>query len=297
MPALGTKELFDPAFLEAVGRLHIRARRVAGGGRQAEQRSRDLGTGIEFKDFRPYSPGDDFRAIDWTIYRRLGRVFLRLFEETEDLPVYLCCDVSRSMFLEDPPRARAGLRCALALAAVALDQHDTVGLFPFAEDLRIALRPQAGKGRILRFAHILGALEPGGETDLARSMASLEALRLREGLVVVISDFFDRGGLDAVLPALKRLRHRLLLVQLLRPGDRDPTVSGDLELRDCESGLRTTVSITPRLLEAYRRSWQAFERGLVGFAQRRGAGLLQLDADAEVLPQLATLFETGSYLV
>ncbi|MEZ5988199.1 MAG: hypothetical protein R3F30_03595 [Planctomycetota bacterium] len=189
------------------------------------------------------------------------------------------------------------LRCALALAAVALDQHDTVGLFPFAEDLRVALRPQAGKGRVLRFAELLGGLEPGGETDLARSLATLEALRLREGLVVVISDFFDRGGLEAALPALNRLRHKLLLVQLLRRGDREPELQGDLELRDCETGARTTVSVTPRLLDAYRRSWQAFEAALVGFAQKRGAGLLQLDADAEVLPQLATLFETGSYVV
>ena len=98
-------ELFDPAFLEAVGRLRLVAHRVARGGRPAEQRSKDMGAGIEFRDFRPYSPGDDFRAIDWNIYRRLGRVFLRLFEELEDLPVYLAPDVSQSLFLESPPRA------------------------------------------------------------------------------------------------------------------------------------------------------------------------------------------------
>ena len=94
------------------------ARRVPRDGRFAEQRSRDLGHGTDFCDFRPYSPGDDFRSIDWNIYQRLGRVFLRPYEELEDLPLYLIPDVSRSMFLESPPRARAGLRTTLALASI-----------------------------------------------------------------------------------------------------------------------------------------------------------------------------------
>ena len=103
-------ELFDPDFLASVQRLRISARRVARGGRYAEQRSRDLGHGIEFRDYRPYAPGDDLRAVDWNIYRRLGRVFLRLFEELEDLPLYLLPDVSASLFLEQPPRAVGGHR-------------------------------------------------------------------------------------------------------------------------------------------------------------------------------------------
>ena len=102
--------LFDAAFLDSLQGLRIIARRVPRGGRHADQRSLDLGSGIEFRDFRPYSPGDDFRAIDWNIYRRLGRVFLRLFEELEDLPLYLMPDVSDSMFQEDPPRAPLPVR-------------------------------------------------------------------------------------------------------------------------------------------------------------------------------------------
>ncbi|MEZ6195392.1 MAG: DUF58 domain-containing protein [Planctomycetota bacterium] len=104
---LDARSLFDPDFIAAVQRLKLVAKRVARGGKHAEQRSRDLGSGIEFRDYRPYSAGDDMRAIDWNIYRRLGRVFLRLFEEIEDLPVYLCVDTSTSAFLEDSPRVAA----------------------------------------------------------------------------------------------------------------------------------------------------------------------------------------------
>lgn len=296
-PPMDVNELFDPEFLESLSRLRMLARRVARGGRHAEQRSLDLGTGIEFRDFRPYSPGDDFRAIDWNIYRRLGRVFLRLFEELEDLPVYLLPDVSRSMYLEQPPRARAGLRCGLALASIALNHHDTVGLFPFSDDLAIALRPQGGKGRLMRFAEAMAAQEPGGVTSLESSLRRFSALKLRSGLAVIISDFFDPDGVESVIAALKTLRHKLLLVQLVRDVDRDPKVTGDLRLLDCETGTTEDVSATAAVLNHYREAYDRFQERLSEFVRQRNAGLLRLDVDAEVVPQLATLFETGSLAV
>lgn len=297
MPAFPATDLFDPEFLEALQHLHIHARRVARGGRHAEQRSRDLGSGIEFSDFRPYVPGDDFRAIDWTIYRRLGRVFLRLFEELEDLPIYLLPDISRSMYLEEPPRAKAGLRCALALASIALNQHDSVGLLPFSDNLQMVLRPRAGKGRLMRFAEAMSGFHVGGETNLAQSLRTLNALRLRQGLVVVISDFFDPGGAANVVAALKRLRHRLLLVQLVRPSDREPGLAGDLQLRDCESGAIEDVSATAAVLKRYRQAYDRFQQQILDFARTRNVGLLKLDVEQDVLSQMATLFETGRYVV
>ncbi|MFG0319887.1 MAG: DUF58 domain-containing protein [Planctomycetota bacterium JB042] len=290
-------ELFDPAFLEAVERLRIVARRVPRGGRPAEQRSDDRGAGIEFKDYRPYVPGDDLRGVDWNIYRRLGRVFLRQFEELEDLPVHLLTDVSASLWLEDPPRARAGLRCALALAAIALGQHDSVGLFPFSDDLTVAERPRSGKGRWMRFAHALAALSPGGPTDFGRSLRRFEGMRLRSGLVVLISDFFDPAGVPAIAAAAKRLRHRLLFVQLVRTGDAAPTVDGDVRLVDCETGATEDVSVTAAVRQRYRDAYRRFEDGLSGLARSRGAGLLRLDADGDVAAQLARLFEAGALAV
>lgn len=288
-------ELFDSEFLESVSRLRMIANRVPRGGRFAEQRSADLGHGIEFRDFRPYSPGDDLRAVDWNIYRRLGRVFLRLFEELEDLPLYVMPDVSASAFHERPARARAGLRCALALSAVSLGQHDSVGIFPFAEDLSVLVRPQSGKGRILSFARALSGLEPAGRTDIERALRRLRGMKLRRGLLCVISDFFDPGGVEAVIGALKGVRHQLLLVQLVRKSDRDPDVSGDLRLVDCESGASEDVSITDGVLERYRAAYDAFQAELAEFARRRRAGLLRLDVERDVVEQLADLFENGIY--
>jgi uncharacterized protein (DUF58 family) len=314
MAALAFEELFDPHFMESLHRLRLVAGRVPMGGRFAEQRSKAMGHGIEFRDYRPYTPGDDLRAVDWNIYRRLGRVFLRLFEEMQDLPVYLMPDLSASSFApeatgapgsETPlaPRAHGGLRAAMALAAIALGQHDSVGVFPFSNDVRVAIRPQSGAGRTMTFAKVLASLEressgPGASTDLVTSLRNLEGMRLRTGLLVIISDFFDPAGVEAITHALGRTRHQLLLVQLVRKGDRDPDparMSGDLRLVDSETGDAQNLSITAELLARYRAAYDQFETGLTAFATRRRCGLLQLDVDQPIVDQLATLFEGGRY--
>jgi uncharacterized protein (DUF58 family) len=296
-------DIFDPAFLEALAQLHVVARRrVPARGRPAEQRSRDLGGGIEFHDFRPYAPGDDFKAIDWNIYRRHGRVVIRLFEELEDLPLYLLPDVSLSTFLDRsgadaaPSRAVAGLRAALGLASIALNQMDRVGVFPFSNDLGPSLRPGAGHHRVLQVAAHLAALEPAGATDFERSMARFGALGLRRGLAVVISDFFDPAGVPAITAALSRLRHRLLLVQLVRASDADPEISGDVRVVDCETGSAEDLSVGDGALRRYRTAYAAFRAGLEDFARRTHAGLLHLDVERPVLPQLAALFQAGRYV-
>lgn len=308
-------DLFDTAFLEAAERLRLVAQRVAPRGRFADQRSRDRGAGLEFQDYRPYVAGDDLRAIDWTVYRRLGRLFLRLFEEHEDLPLYLLPDVSRSAWLERPPRARAGLRAALALAAVSLGQHDSVGVFPFGDDLEVLQRPTSGKGRLMQLASRMTKIEPMGGTDLRTSLKRFRALGLREGLCVVVSDFFDPGGLAAVEEALRAVRHKLLLVQLVRKSDRDPRPpqratarvgqtspaagprGGEVRVIDCESGQAHDVALTPAVLARYRAAYDRFNEGLAAFARSRRAGLLALDVEGDIVAQLATLFENGRRVV
>ncbi|NQU48101.1 MAG: DUF58 domain-containing protein [Planctomycetes bacterium] len=287
------EELIDAEFLNSLQRLRLVARRVPRGGRFAEQRSAAQGAGIEFQDYRPYSTGDDLRAIDWNIYRRLGRVFLRLFEEMEDLPVYLLPDHSQSMWLEQPPRIRPCLRATMALTAIALGQHDRVGIFPFSSEMKVLVRPRTGFATLPSFAARLQTLSPGGQTDFGQSLSRFSGLRLRRGLAVVVSDFFDPGGLPAVLEALKRIPHHLLLVQLVRPSDSSPDLQGDLRLRDCETGESQDITVDAAVLKRYQNAYREFQNGLTSFAQKRNFGLLRLNAEQEVVPQLASLFENG----
>ena len=287
------EDLFDASFLASLKGLRIVARRVPRGGRPAEQRSRDMGSGLEFRDYRPYVPGDDFRAIDWPLYQRLGKVFLRLFEELEDLPLYLMPDVSTSMFLESPPRARACLRTTLALAAISLAQHDRIGVFGFGEDVIDPLRPGAGRGRVRRVAQVLSQLRPAGPTNLARAVETVHKRGMRNGLLVIVSDFFDPAGLEPLREVLRHVRHRLLFVPLVRSIDRDPQLRGDVRLRDCEDGSTADVTITPALLEQYREAYDGFRTELSELATATGGGLLTIDADAPIPAQLAAFFQRG----
>ncbi|MFO1448803.1 MAG: DUF58 domain-containing protein [Opitutaceae bacterium] len=296
------EELFDPTFLNALSRWNLHARRVSGGGRHGQRLSKDLGAGIEFNDHRPYSPGDDLRAIDWNLYRRLGKVFVRLFEEEQDLPLYLVPDVSASLFLPQggPPAIIAALRSTLAFATVGLNHHDSAGLFTLSDQLEVIFKPRAGHAQIMTFArHLARVAEAGGrgQTRLAESLQRLALLNLRKGLLIVISDFFDPRGLDAVREALQAVRHRLVLVQLVRASDANPELQGDVRLTDCESGEVADLTLTPRVLERYKAAYSAFNDGMVEIARQRHARLLRINVEGDLIDQLSSLFEHGGFRV
>lgn len=293
--------LLDPKFLDRARALRIVARRVAPAGRWAEHRSKDRGQGLEFRDYRPYSPGDEMRSIDWNIYQRLGRVVIRLFEEMEDLPIYLLPDLSRSMWNEEQPRALVAMQAAIGLAAIGLDQHDRVGVFPFGEELDVSVRPTSGKGRITVLADALSRLattarEKQTGTDLAASINRFKGLGLRQGLVVVLSDFFDPKGADAVLQELRSSKHKPLFVAISRQEDREPALTGDVRVRDCETGAVSDVSINDAVLTKYREAYDTHFDTLRTFVRQRQGGWLQIDAAADVMDQMASLFEGGRFV-
>jgi uncharacterized protein (DUF58 family) len=290
------ERLFDPAFLSALSHLSLSVSRVAAGGRFGERLSKELGSGLEFRDYRGYSPGDDPRAIDWNIYRRLGKVFLRLYEEQQDLPLYLMPDVSASMFHEPEPRAIAGLRCALALATISLSHHDAIAIFPFAKTMQVTVRSLSGKASTMTCAEHLARLAPASPDDgtsLSGAIRRLADMNLRRGLLVIISDFFDPQGLEVVRDALRSVRHRVLFVQLVRASDGTPDLEGDVRLRDCETGELTELTITPHVRERYREAYTRFSDDLAAMAKYYRGGLLQVDVERDLLTQLNAFFAEG----
>ncbi|MBN2491195.1 MAG: DUF58 domain-containing protein [Planctomycetes bacterium] len=285
--------LFPEDFLAALEHLRIEARQVVRGGRLAEHHAREAGGGIEFRDYRAYVPGDDFRRVDWNLYRRFARVFLRLRDEVRDLPLHVLLDQSDSMWLESPPRADAARRAAAVMAAASLNQLDPVAVHPFGERLGPALGPVRGKRNLHRVLGFLEAQVPLGRTDIGASLAEFGRAPHRPALAVVISDFFDDRGLEAVVKALGALRHRLVLIRVLRPADREPVLAGEFRLADCETDQTLDVSVSEAVQARYRESYRAFEEGIRSFALARGAALLELDADAPTLPQFGVLFPEG----
>ena len=161
--------------------------------------------------------------------------------------------LSASMYGDDGVRIRAALKAALAMAAISMNQNDTAGLVPFGDDLRLITRGETGKVSIMRFARHLAALEAQQQTNLAGSLETLSSLRLRPGLLLILSDFFDPAGLERFTVATGKLRHRMLWIQITRPSDAAPTLQGELRLRDCETGEVTDIAVTPAVLK--RCAW------------------------------------------
>ena len=260
-------ELLEPAFLKRLDRLALVARRAVVGKASAERRSKRKGTSVEFADFRNYVAGDDFRHIDWNLYGRLGQLFLRLFVAEEDLDVRIFVDRSKSMLFGDPSKLEYARKIAAALAYLGLRRQDRVALATFAETMDAGIPPNRGHARIFRFFEHLDAIEPSGVTDF-RTAFRRGLPKGRRGAAVVISDFLTPEGYADGLKALAGASMQVALVQIAAPEEISPARLGDLELIDVETGAKVPVTVTPRLLQSYRRTYEAFCEDLKGFARR-----------------------------
>ena len=282
--------LFDSSFLGKLERLHLLSRRTFGGQSRAERRSRKLGSSLEFADYRNYSPGDDLRSIDWNIYGRLDKLFLKLFEEEEDLHIYLLVDASASMrwtaldARTDRPLRQSKLdlarRIAGTLAYIGLANLDRVNVHFFTENLLGDLGLGRGKGHFHRALEYLERLPAErGETQLARSLRAFGQGKRRRGLVIILSDFFDPAGYEDALSYLLYQRYELQLIQILDPAELTPGLLGDLRLTDTETGQTREVTVNESLTRAYERAVNDFLVGLENFCAKRGVGLRRAMTD------------------
>ncbi len=265
-----THRLFDERFLEKLELLAVVARKVSRGQARAQRRSRRIGQGIEFADHRAYHPGDDFRYIDWSIYGRLERLLLRLFEEEEDLFLYLLPDLSGSMASGRPPKWDYCRQVAAALAYISLSSLDRVSIAPFAQGLLGRLAPTRGKGQIFKVFDFLERVERGGETQLAASMESFVHQNKRRGVAVVISDFYDPAGFEAGLNLLRYHRFETVVIQIYDEAELDFRHQGDLTLVDSETGEELQLTVSPSLARRYAQAHAALRHRLEEFCSSHG---------------------------
>lgn len=281
--------LLTPDFVRRLDQLDVVTRKILAGRLSGERRSKRRGQSVEFADYRPYTHGDDLRRIDWNLYARLDRLFLRLFMEEEDLSLSVLIDVSRSMAYGQPAKLDYARKVAAALGYIGLAHHNRVGIFAFAETITGQAPAMRGRRPIPRMLAFLASLRagtrtlPGGEPlpgDLAASIRRFALTQSGKGVVVVLSDFFEKGDIDAALKYLSGDRFDVYLVQVLAPQEIDPRAAdllGDLRLRDMEDGQTTEVSIGPALLKRYRESLDAHRAELRAKALRRGMMFMTSD--------------------
>ncbi len=266
---------FEPDFLKKLERLRLVAKRLAWSAAKGEHPSSRRGFSLEFSDYRKYQSGDDLRYVDWNIYRRLYRLWLKLFTAEEEMNIYFLVDASRSMAEGNPPKLDYAKRVAAALGYIGLKNLDKVGGAAFSEDLIAPLSLGRGKKQILSLFRFLAGLSGKGETALERSMRSFSGLFPRSGLVVVLSDLFDPRGWRAGLEELLARRNDLLVIHIVDDGELAPAARGDLALFDVESGRARRLFLDAALLARFQGELEAYCGEIESFCRGRGVDYLR----------------------
>lgn len=265
--------LFDSDFLKQLEYLSLISRRVFRGSLLAQRRTMQTGGGVEFADHREYTPGDDFRYLDWNVYARHNELLLKRFQEEEDLHVYLFVDCSRSMDFGSPNKFDFARKVAAALAYIALADLDRVAVVAFSNEIVADFPLTRGKARVLSLLKFLESLQPQGTlTDLARVATGFVHRTQRRGLAVVVSDFYDPNGFERGLDILRHRRYEPHVIQVFDRGEAEPDVLGDIELYDVESASSRKVTVTERNLRQYREIFERFQKSLLRYCRGYGLG-------------------------
>jgi len=269
--AAARPDLLDPASLSRIGGVEFIARKVVEGFLMGMHRSPHRGFSAEFADLRAYQPGDDLRYIDWRMYARSDRFFVKQFEEETNLRASLLLDVSGSMgWSSDPGTLPTKLwyarHLAAALALILIRQGDAVGLMTFEGKIVQRVTPRGGNSQWNEIVRRLQEAAPGGETDPASALRDI-ALRLRRrGLVILLSDLLTDP--EATRTALRFLRHRgheVVVLHLIDPGERELPAGGDVQFFDPETDEELVVSVADlrtEYREAVTAALREWERAL-----------------------------------
>jgi len=273
--------LFDEAFLRRLEQLELASRRLTAGRMKGERRSVRRGQSVEFADYRNYAAGDDLRQLDWNVYARLERLFIKLFVEEEDVTVHVLVDASRSMDFGEPNKLVFARRAAAALAYLGLAHLDRVSVAFLGDGRATTLRPLRGKARVFEAFRFLS--EPRRERLTGLAAAARDyAGRLRgRGPLILVSDLMDPGYLDA-LRDLAGTRCQLSVLHVLSPEELDPDVPPDARLVDNETDAGIDVTGDDDLVDRYRARLADWQAEIGGFVARRGGSYVVVPSDLDL---------------
>ena len=257
--------IFDEATLRKLEQLTLVANQVRIGQMKGDRRSKKRGTSIQFADYRNYTKGDDLRRLDWNVYARLERPFIKLLEEEEDLAIHLLLDGSASMNWpnhdadDNSNKFRYAARLAGALGHIGLSTGDLVTSTLIQSGGDRTWGPFRGQQNSLRFFQFLESGTPDGITDLNLSLRNYALYGRRPGLLFLLTDLLTPHGYQEGINALQARGYEIGIIHLLSPDEIEPPITGDLKLIDIETGDDAELTLDPTTLDLYRdrlRAWQ-----------------------------------------
>ncbi len=232
------QRFLDPAVLASISSLDLIAKTVVDGFVTGLHRSPDFGFSQEFAEYRAYTQGDDLRHVDWNLFARTERCYLKRYEGETNSQLMILLDASNSMQFgsRKPAKADYARYIAASLFYMAIrNQRDAAGLIVFDDEVRDYVQPTTRQGQLARLFAALEHAEPRARTDFSKPLAHFQALLPRRGIVIVISDFYEKP--EAIVKAIEPLRFRgnevilfhILDSQEIRPVLKDPAILVDLE--------------------------------------------------------------------
>jgi uncharacterized protein (DUF58 family) len=237
MPAALTNRFLDPRVLAGISGLDLVAKTVVDGFLAGLHKSPDFGFSQEFAEYRAYSPGDDLRHVDWNVFARTERAYLKRYRGETNTGVMVLLDASASMgFGAGVSKFNYAKFLASAIVYLAHVQRDSAGLIVFDDDVRNFIRPSARQGQLMRLLHGVDTAELGKRTNFARPFFELQQFLKRRGITVLISDFFEdpEKVVETVVP-LRFRGNELVLFQILDPGELEPKLGQAALLVDMET--------------------------------------------------------------
>jgi uncharacterized protein (DUF58 family) len=274
--------LLSPELLAQLERLELVTRKVFRGRMKGERRSRRKGQSVEFADFRNYVPGDDLRFIDWNLYARLEKLFLKLFLEEEDLHFYALIDVSASMDFGEPTKLHFAKQLAASLGFIGLCRADRVKIEALGATRARPGPVLRGRQSLWRMLQYVEGLEPGSNAPLAASVKDFCLQNSGKGILVLISDLMDKNGYESALRFLLAQDLDVYVIHVLSPEELEPDIKGDLKLVDCEDQDFAEITVSRPLLDRYRRTLAAFIDGAREFCTRRGMNYVMTSTQTPV---------------
>ncbi len=276
-------KLFNEATLRKLEQLTLVAGQVRVGMMKGDRRSQKRGTSIEFADYRNYVRGDDLRRLDWNVYARLERPFIKLLEEEEDLAVHILVDGSASMDWPDGESEEQKLRYALLLAGalghIALSSGDLTLVTLLRSEGNQRWGPYRGQQNSLRLLQFLEEGAAAGITDLNLSLQNYALRARRPGLLFVISDLLSPSGYQEGIAALQARGYEVVLIHLLSLDEVEPPLAGDVKLIDVETGLEAEITLDVSTQGQYLARLQEWRTEIEGFCRGRNVHYIPLTTD------------------
>ncbi|QDV91569.1 hypothetical protein RAS2_26730 [Phycisphaerae bacterium RAS2] len=269
--ASNDRQLLSPDFMARLEQLEIVSRRIHASRMKGERRSKRKGESAEFADYRNYVIGDDIRHIDWNIYARLDRLFLKLFLEEEELSVSVLLDLSGSMETGEPAKSRYAKRVAAALAYIGLCNYNRVNLYLYNESVFGRLAGLRGRRMVGQMVRFLEDAPVGGKSHMAAAAKQFALRHTTKGVCLLISDFLDKGGFQEALRYLVGRQLDIYALQVLSPQEVEPDLAGDLKLVDCEDDDMAEITVSRPLLDRYKSNLQSYCEAIRSYCSQRGA--------------------------